>query len=71
LLQSIADCGTGGDKNLLNQIKPQINEEMKKIIKHYEDLDRMRAQLNHKVQQVEQMELENLETHLILQQRLA
>jgi hypothetical protein len=43
---------------------------MKRISKHYEDVDRLMNYLNCKIEMVEQMELENLETHLILEQKL-
>ena len=42
---------------------------MSRIIKHYEEIERMRQHLTSKISTVEQMELENLETHLILDQR--
>lgn len=51
----------------VQKVKGALEEEMKKISKHYEEIDRLRSYLNGKVETVEQMELENLETHLILE----
>ena len=57
-------------KALISQLKPQLADEYKKITRHYEDLDRLRHSLHQKIELVEHMELENLETHLLLEQRL-
>lgn len=52
---------------LIKQLKPQLADEYKKISTHYEDLERLRQSLNQKIELVEHMELENLETHLLLE----
>jgi hypothetical protein len=57
-------------KALITQLKPQLADEYKKLARHYEDLDRLRHSLNQKIELVEHMELENLEAHLLLEQRL-
>lgn len=57
-------------KALISQLKPQLADEYKKLTRHYEDLDRLRHSLHQKIELVEHMELENLETHLLLEQRL-
>jgi hypothetical protein len=54
-------------KVLIQQLKPQLAEEYKKITRHYEDIERLRHSLNQKIELVEHMELENLETHLLLE----
>ena len=43
---------------------------MKRVARHCEEIERLRSYLNTKIETVEQMELENLETHLLLEQRL-
>ena len=51
-------------------IRPAIEDEMRRIGKHYDDIERLRVYLNGKIETVEQMELENLEAHLVLEQKL-
>ena len=55
---------------LILQLKPQLADEYKKLMRHYEDLYRLRHSLHKLIELVEHMELENLEAHLILEQRL-
>lgn len=38
-----------------------LEDELRKLESHYEELERMRLQLNQKIEGVEQMEIENLE----------
>ncbi len=52
------------------RIRPLIEEEMRKVVKGCEEIERLKAYLNSKIEIVEQMEIENLENHLLLEQRL-
>ena len=52
------------------EVRKGFEEELKKLQKHYEELEKMRSYLNSKIEMVEQMELENLENHLVLDHRL-
>lgn len=47
-----------------------FDNELKKISKHYEGIERLRQQLNERIEMVEQMEIENLETHMALEHKL-
>eukprot|EP00347_Sterkiella_histriomuscorum_P019040 403343196 len=54
----------------LAQIKSKFSDELRTISTHYEEIERLRLHLNNKLELVEQMELENLEQHLVLEHRL-
>jgi len=51
----------------IQQLRPLLEEEMKRVARHCEEVERLRSYLNTKIETVEQMELENLETHLLLE----
>lgn len=52
------------------RLRPLIEEEMRRVMRGCEEIERLRANLNTKIEAVEQMEIDNLENHLLLEQRL-
>ncbi|CDW86500.1 UNKNOWN [Stylonychia lemnae] len=54
----------------LSSIQTKLTMEINKLQTNYEELERLRLYLNNKIEIVEQMELENLETHMAVEYRL-
>ena len=57
-------------KQKLLEVRNGFEEELKKLARHYEEIEKLTLYVNTKIETVEQMELENLETHIILDHRL-